>query len=58
MWELCTGEVPTCRVLREICVPEEAPQEVRDLIAACCDPEPTMRPTSTEVHAALRRQTY
>jgi len=58
MWELCTGEAPANRHLREIQVPEEAPQEIVDLIMACRNPEPTMRPTSVEVHAAIRRQTY
>jgi len=49
LWELSTGEAPPGRALREIEVPEEAPQEVADLISRCMDEEPTRRPTALEL---------
>lgn len=58
LWELCTGEAPVDRHLRDILVPDEASQEVVDLINSCRNAEPTMRPTAGEVHAAIRRETY
>ena len=49
LWELSTAEAPPGRALRELEVPEEAPQEVADLVARCLEEDPARRPTALEL---------
>ncbi len=58
LWELCTGEQPIERRLREIRVPQEAPLSIADLLARCWDHNPAARPSAVEIHATIRRDTY
>jgi serine/threonine protein kinase len=53
IWELCTGETITERYLRPLRVPEEAPQEIEDLICACRANSAQDRPTAAEIHATI-----
>lgn len=52
LWEICSGERPQNRYIRELRVPEECPQEVSDLIS-WCRKEPNKRPSALEVFEAL-----
>jgi serine/threonine protein kinase len=54
IWEVCTGEQPTSRYLRDL-APEEAPLAVRELFRACVREEPDARPSAKEVLEALQR---
>ena len=58
LWELCTGEQPIERSLRDVRVPQEAPQSIADLIVQCSHEDPTKRPTAIDIHAVIRRDTY
>jgi len=53
IWELCTGLTITNRFLRPLKVPEEAPQEIADLICACRSNSVQDRPTAAEMHAII-----
>jgi serine/threonine protein kinase len=53
IWELCTGLPIQSRCLRPLKVPEEAPQEIDDLISACRANSSRDRPTAAEVHAII-----
>ena len=58
LWELCTGEQPVERNLRDIQIPQEAPQSISDLIVQCWNQDPAKRPTAVEMHALIRRDAY
>jgi serine/threonine protein kinase len=45
-WEVCTGECPRRGSMRDLRVPEECPQAVADLVAACLQEEAAARPTA------------
>ncbi|KAK9785595.1 hypothetical protein WJX73_001741 [Symbiochloris irregularis] len=53
LWEICTGEQPRQRRLRQLRVPEEAPQAVADLIQRCFVLEPSDRPTAVALHNTI-----
>ena len=45
IWEICTGETPIRGQLRPVQAPEEAPQDIVDLIDACLQVSAKQRPT-------------
>ncbi|KAL4428401.1 hypothetical protein ABPG75_002490 [Micractinium tetrahymenae] len=49
LWELLTGERPLRGHLRLPRVPEECPQEVRDLMLRCLSTDPQARPTASQL---------
>ena len=53
--EICTQEIPVRGRMRAIQIPEEAPQEVADLIWNCLSPEPAERPTAKEICGLLAK---
>lgn len=53
--QIITGEIPTRGRMREITVPDEAPQEAVDLIDRCLSQDPAARPTAKEAVLALER---
>ena len=54
VWEVCTGEQPTSRYLRDL-APDEAPPSVRELFRACVLEDPGARPSAKEVLEVLQR---
>jgi serine/threonine protein kinase len=52
LWEVCTLEQPVNRLYRTI-QEHEAPAAVRDLVNACMQLEPDMRPTAKQVLEVL-----
>lgn len=55
LWELCTGEQPIERRLRELRVPAEAPQSIADLVTQCREHNPEKRPSAINIHAAIQQ---
>ena len=55
LWEVCTGEQPRYRQTRDLEVPAEAPQAIKDLVIKCHSIDPQDRPSALEVHAILKR---
>lgn len=49
LWEICTGEVPVRGDMRPLALPEDCPQEVVDLHAACTAEDPADRPTALQI---------
>lgn len=49
MWELATAEMPQGRCLRPIRVPEEANEEVAEIIMNCLRHDPVARPTAAQL---------
>ena len=49
LWELCTRELPVRGQIRDIRIPQEAPQLVADLIRQCLDVDPAKRPTMEQL---------
>lgn len=57
LWELVTGEnPPRDRLLRNIQVPEEAPQSVADIIFQCTALDLEERPTAAEVFEVINQR--
>lgn len=51
--ELCTGKYPSRGCLRDLHVPLEAPAEVAQLVAACLQEDPALRPTARQLVQTL-----
>jgi hypothetical protein len=49
LWEIVTGEQPVRGGRRDVRVPEECSQQVADIIDACLQTDPDMRPTASAV---------
>lgn len=49
LWELCTRELPVRGQIRDIKVPQEAPQMAVDLVRECLDVDPAKRPTMEQI---------
>ncbi|KAL4424052.1 hypothetical protein ABPG75_001353 [Micractinium tetrahymenae] len=49
LWELCTRELPVRGQIRDIRIPQEAPQVVADLIRQCLDVDPARRPDMEDI---------
>eukprot|EP00884_Botryococcus_braunii_P012256 jgi/Botrbrau1/21030/Bobra.0144s0042.1 len=54
MWEVCTLERPVRGSMRPVKVPEEAPQEIADLIAWCMQTDPKQRPDARQAFDIIR----
>lgn len=54
LWEICTGEMPERGRLRDIRVPEECTEQVRQLILECLDSRPSKRPSALQIVERLR----
>ena len=55
MWEICAGEQPERGRLRDIRVPEECPEEVRQIVLECLETRPSARPTAVQIVERLQR---
>ncbi|KAK9801972.1 hypothetical protein WJX73_004080 [Symbiochloris irregularis] len=55
MWELMTGERPQRGRYRTPRVPEEGPQSAVDLMRACMEEDPELRPTAGEIIRNLQK---
>jgi hypothetical protein len=53
LWEICTGEAPVRGAMRTLRAPEDCPEEIVALQAACVAEEPAARPTAAALVAAL-----
>lgn len=49
LWEICSGTAPEGRKLRSLHVPEECPESVADLVAACLSEDPQLRPSARQL---------
>jgi len=49
LWEVVTGQIPTRGYMRDVDVPKECPEEIRQLIADCMESDPSKRPTAEEL---------
>ena len=54
LWEMCTGEPPVRGRMRDVRVPQEAPQAIADLMQACWDAEPDKRPTAAHAIEVIK----
>jgi len=54
LWEIVTQEVPIRGQMRELQCPQEAPEELADLIEACMEVDPDARPSSHQIFEALQ----
>ncbi|KAK9793506.1 hypothetical protein WJX73_010306 [Symbiochloris irregularis] len=55
MWELLTGERPRRGLYRDPLVPEEGPASAVELMRACMEEDPLLRPTAGEIVTILQR---
>ena len=55
LWEICTGEKPVRGQLRDVNVPQECPEEVRNLMLQCLETRPSRRPTAVQIVQTLQR---
>mmetsp|Transcript_12482 Transcript_12482/g.37497 ORF Transcript_12482/g.37497 Transcript_12482/m.37497 type:complete len:888 (-) Transcript_12482:561-3224(-) len=58
LWEIATHEVPLRGQMRELHCPQEAPDELADLIEACMDVDPDLRPSSQQIFEALQAMVH
>ena len=54
MWEICTQEIPVRGQMRPVSVPEECPQEIKDLMWLCTEADPNVRPDMRSIIAILQ----
>lgn len=54
LWEIIAGERPVRGQLRDVEVPRECPEEVRQLMLQCLDTRPSRRPSAKEIVEKLR----
>ena len=54
LWEICTGQTPVRGQLRDVEVPEECPEAVRNLILECLETRPSKRPSALKIIEILQ----